>query len=212
MLNQSAKLHFQALVMLVILMLPSACTTQNIPPQPKVIQGVLDMRNWDLARDGPVRLDGDWAFSWDASRSSITQAKSEFIHVPGTWLSNHPARGKAVYHVRVLIKPGNQLYGIKMYEFPQSYRLYVDSQQLVENGKYSETPEQSSRSLVRPYVVFANSSAMFDIFIESVNLNDDQPGPKRSIIFGLQWFSYSLIKKLRFLTNSYSNHCSFLLA
>ena len=63
MLNQSAKLHFQALVLLVILMLLSACTTQNIPPQPKVIQGVLDMRNWDLARDGPVRLDGDWAFS-----------------------------------------------------------------------------------------------------------------------------------------------------
>ena len=28
----------------------------------------------------------------------------------------------------------------------------------------------------------------------------------------LQWFLYSLIKKLRFLTNSYFNHCSFLLA
>ena len=186
MLNQPYKSYCQALMSLVLLLLFSSCATQVAPPQPKVIQGILDLRNWDLARDGPVRLDGDWAFYWDASRSSITQTKSEFIRVPGTWLSNHPARGKAVYHVRILSKPGNFLYGMKIYEFPQSYRLYLGNQQLLENGKYSETPELNKRSLVRPYVVFANSSASINIFIEVVNNDEDEPGPRRSIIFGLE--------------------------
>jgi|GEM_PF-4913282 len=33
-------------------------------PIPKVEKGVLDLRGWDLEKDGPVALDGDWEFYW----------------------------------------------------------------------------------------------------------------------------------------------------
>ncbi len=33
---------------------------QKIPP--KAINGTLDLRNWDFAKDGIVSLDGDWEF------------------------------------------------------------------------------------------------------------------------------------------------------
>ena len=29
---------------------------------PMAVQGVLDLRQWDLTRDGAVRLDGEWFF------------------------------------------------------------------------------------------------------------------------------------------------------
>jgi diguanylate cyclase (GGDEF)-like protein len=182
--------HVHLLVLLVVLMALGACTPQTIKLQPKVTQGILDLRNWDFSNDGPVKLDGDWELYWDKSfRSLEPQAKaSEFVRVPGAWLENqHPAIGKAVYRVRILTSNASQVLGIKLYEFPQSYRLYINNNFLIENGKYSEAPGHNNRSLVRPFVVFANSSATIDLAIEAVNsLSTEEPGPRRSIILGLE--------------------------
>ena len=152
------------------------------------VQGVLDLRQWDLTRDGAVRLDGEWSFFWDQSKQSLTETSPrETVKVPGNWLQNgHPTKGKAVYRLRILTQPGSQVFGLKLYEFPHSYRLYANGQQIIENGKYAETPLPSGRSLVRPYVVFAATSETLDLLIESVNLDDAEPGPRRSIIFGLE--------------------------
>jgi diguanylate cyclase (GGDEF)-like protein len=168
-----------------LLFLLSSCVQQDTPPQPKVVQGVLDLREWDFAKHGPVNLDGEWKFYWDASRHSLTQ--QTFIEVPGSWTeANYSLKGKAVYTLKILTTPEPRLYGLKLYELPQSYRLYVDDDLIIENGKYAEVPEESSRSLVRPYVVFASSSNAFNIWIEVVNLDEREPGPRRSIIFGLE--------------------------
>ncbi len=159
---------------------------------PTAKNGVLDLRNWDLTKDGPVRLDGNWEFYWDQSfrthnhTSKKNTPSPELLKVPGSWKEKHPTRGKALYHLQILTPTSPQVYGIKMYEFPQSYRLYINKTQLVENGKYSETPELNSRSLVRPFVVFADSSGILDLYIEATNLDENEPGPKRSIIFGLE--------------------------
>lgn len=172
---------------LLVLLVVCACAPRNLPPQPKVEAGVLDLRDWNFTQNGPVRLDGDWTFYWDASRNSLNQSTKEFIKVPGSWTqANHPVQGKAVYQLHVLTKPEKHVYGMKLYETPQSYRLYVNDQLLLENGIYSETPEFSSRSLVRPYIVFADSSNAFDIWLEVVNFDERDAGPRRSIILGLE--------------------------
>ncbi len=181
--------YIHYLTLLIVLMALCACAPQTTSVQPKVVQGVLDLRNWDFSRDGPVKLDGDWAFYWDKSMRSLEpEAKAqEFIRVPGAWLEHHPAIGKAVYRVRILTSATTEVLGIKLYEFPQSYRLYVNNQFLIENGKYSEIPGRNNRSLMRPFVVFANSSSTIDLSIEAVNsLESEQPGPRRSIILGLE--------------------------
>ena len=74
------------------------------PTLPLAVQGVLDLRQWDLARDGAVRLDGEWSFFWDQSRQSLTETSPrETVKVPGNWLQNgHPTKGKAVYRLRIL--------------------------------------------------------------------------------------------------------------
>ena len=70
-------------------------------------------------------------------------------------------------------------------------------------------------------LVLLGGTGAFEEALEFVNIqlakHDDSTQPSHADILEikvrlLQWFPYSLIKKLRFLTNSYSNHCSFLLA
>ena len=43
----------------------NACSQQySGKKQPKAINGVLDLRDWDFDKDGPVKLDGEWEFYW----------------------------------------------------------------------------------------------------------------------------------------------------
>jgi hypothetical protein len=47
--------------------------TEKIPPQ--AIQGVLVLRNWDINRDRPVELKGEWEFYW---KEFVDPGKTEF--------------------------------------------------------------------------------------------------------------------------------------
>jgi diguanylate cyclase (GGDEF)-like protein len=184
--SHSAWWSRQSFLVMVLIALWSCASPMQASP-PRVVQGVLDLRAWDFTRGGPVRLDGDWAFDWDQSVRTLGKSQpQEFMAVPGPWVAQHPARGKAVYRLRVLTRPEPRVYGIKVYEFPESYRLYINNEQLVENGTYAETPGMNVRSLVRPVAVFANSSAEIDLRIEAVNFDEPEPGPRRSIILGLE--------------------------
>ncbi len=160
----------------------------SVGQSPKAVNGVLDLRGWNWAEKGTVKLDGEWEFYWDHSFRSLADhpAGRDLQEVPGPWTNKHPQRGKATYRLKILTSPEACVYGIKLYEFPQSYRMYVDGKFLVETGKYSETPELSSRSLVRPYSAFAHEGGALVLTIEAVNLDEEEPGPRRSIVFGLE--------------------------
>ncbi len=176
---------YQVLWVMMVLVF-SACTIAPSPTAPKAVQGILDLRNWDLQQTGPIQLDGTWEFYWDQSFSSLPiQPKPQaFMPVPGSWASKYAARGKAVYRLQIRTKLEQTVYGMKLYELPQSYRVYVNNKQILENGKYADNPENNQRSLVRPVAVFAHDGNTIDLRIEVSNLDESDPGPRRSILLG----------------------------
>ena len=74
-----------------------ACASR--PAIPRAVDGVLDLRAWDLAADGPVRLDGDWdiypgrLLSAQELDDPEIAATSGRIHVPGAWNARSYADG-----------------------------------------------------------------------------------------------------------------------
>ena len=52
--------------MFVVLLLLLGCGAQyGNKTLPKVIDGEIDLTNWDFSKDGPVKLDGHWLFTWE---------------------------------------------------------------------------------------------------------------------------------------------------
>ncbi|MCE9501750.1 MAG: SpoIIE family protein phosphatase [Leptospira sp.] len=155
----------------------------------KTEKGIIDLRNWNADSGEVVRLNGDWEFFWDETFASIKQKKNlspEYIPVPGSWADNsdHPATGKAVYRIKILTSTKFPVFALKIYEFPEAYRVYVNGNFLLENGKYSPDPSLGFRSLVRPVAVFPNENNSSEIAIEVVSLKQRDPGPRRAILFG----------------------------
>ena len=80
-------------------------------------QGILDLRDYDFERDGPVQLQGQWRMWWStlASPYELLDDPSHSIRVPGVWTSLAetensdvllPAFGTATLKLEVLLPEG----------------------------------------------------------------------------------------------------------
>lgn len=124
--------------------------------------GILDLRNADV--DGKTfSLDGEWKFFWkefllpDAEawgRPGITRAR-----IPGTWNDVEidgdtlPDTGYCSMQLRVLLPPNIGEMGIKVNNVSTAYRLYVDDDLLIENGK-AGTCREDSMGRYQPRTVY----------------------------------------------------------
>jgi len=61
--SMSKKFIAQLLFWLVFFPILFGCN--NPTGRPRAVQGVLDLSQWDAARDGLVTLDGEWEFYWN---------------------------------------------------------------------------------------------------------------------------------------------------
>ena len=93
--------------LLVILILPGlllfpACSNDSSwEKPPTAIKGVLDLTGWDLDKDGPVNLVGEWEFYWRKHleskdfRNGNLPVRTGFINMPGYW-NDYVVDGKAL--------------------------------------------------------------------------------------------------------------------
>ncbi len=67
-------------------LLLGGCSPSSAQP-PRAVEGMLDLRNWDFAQDGTLRLEGEWAFYWAQFPADLPRDPSpkEYITVPGSW-------------------------------------------------------------------------------------------------------------------------------
>lgn len=87
--------------------------TFTIPAHPEPIEGLLDLRDWDLANTSPISLDGEWEFYPQTLISNrdakIADNPSTPIQVPGDWRDALPQSsssfGYGTYRLRILLDP-----------------------------------------------------------------------------------------------------------
>ena len=56
--------HMRALIVGVLLLSVCSCA-QERRAQPKAVDGILDLSDWDFEKDGIVELGGEWRFVWN---------------------------------------------------------------------------------------------------------------------------------------------------
>ena len=53
-------------LVLILLVLSSACAPEySGKTPPPIVDGTIDLTDWDFEKDGPLKLDGDWLFAWE---------------------------------------------------------------------------------------------------------------------------------------------------
>lgn len=120
---------------------------------PTAVEGVLDLSSWDMAENGPVRLDGLWEVLWDAparpNEAPEFPADPVFTQVPGNWNGSKPgadfwqATGSAALRLRISGAPADS--ALRLGYINAAWALFVNGRQVTSNGqpganKASEIP------------------------------------------------------------------------
>ncbi len=163
------------------------CKQAN-PTSIQVVHGNIDFTPISFKSEGPFALDGIWNIYPGQSLETFLTGKQfgSEIQVPGEWSAQgtYPKKGIVLYRLVLNTKEETGIFGLKLYEFPQAYRIYINRELILENGHYSTDLTKIRRSLVRPIALFNLNGPVTEILIEAANLDETNPGPRRSILFG----------------------------
>jgi len=130
---------------------------------PKAQKGILDLRNWNFEKNGPVDLNGEWEFYWKKlltpSNFYHAEIKNDgYYKVPTLWnekIFNDKkldGEGFATFRLKILSNKNLRL-EIAIDELMTSYKCWSDSVEIFECGKVSN---KSETNLPRQYPVMKN--------------------------------------------------------
>ncbi|EKO40227.1 MAG: signal transduction histidine kinase [Solidesulfovibrio magneticus str. Maddingley MBC34] len=165
---------------------------------PVAERGVLDLSEWDVARDGPIALNGQWEFYWDqllapdAFKSDIAPPQpSGFMNLPGTWKDQElegkalPGQGQATFRLRLLPGPENLQLALRLISIHAAYRLWANGKLVAQSGELgrSSATETPHRSLVLARV--ASQGKPIDLVLQVSNHAFRRGGLLYPVLLGL---------------------------
>jgi|GEM_PF-493935 len=190
--DQGAPRRFPPLVcgaglILAVTLLLAACVMESDGQgraMPRAIQGVLDMAGWDMAADGPLRLDGEWEFyphhllsPKDFQEPGLMEKARGYI-LPAPW-NTEAADGAAMgadagfatLRLHVGPAPGTPRPALYLFNINAAYRLWIDGSLAARSGEVGQTAAQEIPEPSKRLIPFANPGRPVDIVLQVSNFH-----------------------------------------
>jgi hypothetical protein len=154
---------------------------------PRAIRGELDLRQWDFAKEGPITLQGEWAFHWEQllrpqNENAIVPPADTFRQIPGLWNrpdpdgKSFPAHGFATWHLRIQVPADIQSFALDFSQFFTSAEVYANHKQVFQAGQVGTDAESSSHSSKTGIVFFDVQNGILDLVIPMANFVHPKAG------------------------------------
>lgn len=189
-------LKFNSLILLLAaFFLLMGCAQLSVLPKqpPKAAKGVLDLRDWDFEKDGPVYLEGEWSFAWKKFLQPDQiqfQIDDQYVSVPDVWTDYEidgetiTPEGYATYSLKLYTPDSDRIYGLYIDGEGSAYRLWVNGRLLAENGKVGTSDELMKPEKI-PYVVFFQpDNNLVELVMHISNFHHRKAGFRNSIMLG----------------------------
>ncbi|MFD0676260.1 MULTISPECIES: ATP-binding response regulator [unclassified Paenibacillus] len=192
---QSRRFRF-SMLFVILLALVSLLAMTFIGPSsgkigPRAKEGMLDLRDWSLDRDGTVRLNGTWSFQWDQllTTADISVGNSlnsgSYAEVPGVWTRyGKPGQGYATYRLKVLTQGETGSLGLQIPAIAPAYKIIVDGRVIAEAGKVAEESSAVQPVYFPQTVIFDPPAGEFDLLVQIANNLYPQGGIWYSLALG----------------------------
>lgn len=163
---------------------------QNVPAAQ---DGILDISNWDFAKQGMVKLTGDWSFFWQQLLypEQISVQPEYTINVPRSWngqiYGNQTLPGQGYGTYRLIIRLDNseiKTLGLFIPYMSTSYRLWVNGELLAENGRVGSTPDKVIPQYRSEVVFFDISGPETELVVQTANFHHRRGGMWQPIQLG----------------------------
>ena len=181
---------YLAITIILAGLLIAGCASGKVEKErPLIKKGVLDLRNWDLAKDGSIALNGEWEFYWNKlispgeSLASAENLDPVYFQVPGNWngirISGQelPKFGYASFRVTVLLNRTYKNFGMYVADIRSALAVYVNGKKITTAGEPGIS-KKSSIPRIYPHVAdFASEEDTLEIILHISNFHTQYSGP-----------------------------------
>lgn len=186
--------------MMAVLFHPTGISHAEVP---KVINGMIDLRNEKISDKYIINLNGTWEFYWMKKLypndfRQATAGPDIYGKVPSYWTEYSLGKkrttgsGYATYRARIILPKGlKRRFGFHLPVFDSSYDLWLDGQLAESNGIPGKTSEETQPGYKPDLKVFVNQSDTIEIIINVSNFHHRRGGFWLPVTFG----SFSAVQK-----------------
>ena len=130
----------------------------------------------DDLRQGPVALNGLWAFDWQALHIEMNRPMQDGLKLPGLWHEQGPyaPHGFATFRLR-LHMPVQQPYYLRIPDMPSAMSLWVNGKLRFQRGVVSHTV-QSEQPKFGPAVMPLEPATQYDLVLHVSNFHHKEGG------------------------------------
>ena len=163
---------------------------------PNLVNGVLDLKNWDFEKDGPINLIGEWEFYWEKHHnpndfySSNPPEKSGLIKVPGCW-NGYLLEGKqlsgdgyATYRLKVLMNDQKGKFAFNRLDIGTAFTAYVNGEKISSAGVAGKTFKTTVPDFFPEVSDFISRTNQVEIILQISNFHHRLGGPWEVIRLG----------------------------
>jgi diguanylate cyclase (GGDEF)-like protein len=190
-------MKYKLLFLLIIITLCLGGWTNQSSPTAK--KGIISLKNWDFSSNGTVPLEGEWAFYWERMEPKELKLpiKPSYLEADSTWDVNnkYPSVGYGLYHLKINGLTPGQNYGIKIPNMSASYKLWLNDQLLISNGKPGTTKETTTPFYKPQQVYFEAKDSTIHLYMTISNFHYRSGGMWDQLILGTPEQITSLTKK-----------------
>ncbi len=163
---------------------------------PEVNNGILDLTEWNLEKDGIVNLNGEWDFYWN-KLLTYGDLKDNFPRpdlkavVPIVWNKykidgkNLPGYGYATYCIKVVGVKKDEPIALRVPTMSTAYRMFIDNELIASNGIVASDKEKFKPENKPRTVHIVPKSPQFNIIIQISNFAYARGGMWYSIKMGV---------------------------
>ena len=187
-MTMSTTCRLSAAVTLAGLLLICGCgrNTQH-RRQPRAVQGVINLTDWDFNRAGPVNLDGDYEFYWQhlltpQDFSSRQLPSVHFLPVPDSWKGYEmagqklPGIGYATYRLTILLNRAAPRLALKFLDMGTAYAVFANGQSILAVGAIGQTAETSTPRYMPQIVELPADSNRLELIFHVSNFHHNRGG------------------------------------
>lgn len=150
---------------------------------PKAVNGVIDLRNWNLARY-PVALSGHWSF-YDRELTTHPHSEARQIYFPEVLdKQGHADSQYGTYAIRIILPSGTGKLAVEIPHLYSSYKLYIDGKVVAENGKPGTSKETTIPQWDPKVVPFDPAHDTLTAVLQVANFYHHHTGAKQPLYLG----------------------------
>ena len=163
---------------------------------PGAVQGTLDLTAWNFTSDGPIPLNGEWAFYWKRHLKPADFAHTPppmhtgWLQVPGVWngyeVAGKPIAGNgyATYRLHIRLGYPRERLAFKFLDMATAFTVYVNGQRRLTSGVPGKTPHTTKPRFEPQVIDFYPMTDHLDIVILVSNFHHRKGGVWEAIYLG----------------------------